>query len=54
MEFLRNFYAVFPEYKTMDVGLLGLIIYPGPSAQRHQLDLYSRRELCWTIYSLFL
>ena len=54
MEFLRNFYVVFPEYKTMDVSSLSLIICPGPSAHRHQLDLHSRRELRWTIYSLLL
>lgn len=54
MEFLRNFYAVFPEYKTTDVGSLNSLIYPGPSAHRHQPDLHSRRELRWAIYSLFL
>ncbi|THH09432.1 hypothetical protein EW146_g8688 [Bondarzewia mesenterica] len=36
IEFLRNFYIVFPEYKCMDV------------------DIYRRRELCSTIYPIFL
>jgi hypothetical protein len=54
MEFLRNFYAVFPEYKTTDVGSLNSIIDPDPSAHGHQLDLHSRRELRWAVYSLFL
>ena len=35
MEFLRNFYAVFPEYKTMDVGFINLFtlatVLSGPS-----------------------
>jgi hypothetical protein len=51
LEFLRNFYAVFPEYRTMDVGSIHLIVHTGNSAQRDPLDLHSRRELCRTIHS---
>lgn len=29
---MRNFYAVFPEYKTMDVGFISLIVHTGNSA----------------------
>jgi hypothetical protein len=30
IEFLRNFYSVFPEYKTMDVRLPHLLSPPAP------------------------
>jgi Serine carboxypeptidase len=31
VEFLRNFYSVFPEYRTMDVSSLNLTAYPDSS-----------------------
>ena len=34
MEFLRNFYSVFPEYKTTDVRLLHLLTPSGVIAHR--------------------
>jgi len=54
MEFLRNFYAVFPEYRIMDVGLHKLTNFLGISAHTHRLDLHGRREFCWTVHSLLL
>jgi hypothetical protein len=56
VEFLRNFYAVFPEYRTMDVGLLNLTFSLCLSVHMlmHRLDLHSRREFCRTVHSLLL
>jgi hypothetical protein len=55
MEFLRNFYSVFPEYRTMDVRLLHLLT-PSSIIPHWQLsvDLYCGREFRWPIHTLFL
>jgi len=51
IEFLRNFYKVFPEFQHMDVCLV--FIHSFTPLKLSRLDISGRREFCGPVYPVF-